>query len=113
MPLTSLRIDVVVLVHKGTGDIRVEFVSPAAGATSLELWRGQRTGRHFLYSQDAYYNNTLAARFNSGNMIAPSRPHERLTLIARLWGNLTCDPNDYAEITRSWLDLRSVPIDEV
>ena len=113
MPFTNLKIDVVVLAHKETGEHRVEFLSPAAGLTSLELWRGQRTGRHFLYSQDAYHDDKLTARHNSGNMIAPSPPPERLTLIARLWGNLTCDPDDYVEIIRSSLDLRRVPIDEV
>ena len=113
MPRTSLKIVVVVLAHKVTGEPRVEYLSSAAGITSLELWRGQRTGRHFLYSQDAYYDENLRTRHNSGNMVAPTPPPERLTLIARLWGHLTCNPDEYVEIIRSSFRLRRVPIDEV
>ena len=113
MPLISLNIVAVVLAHKVTGEHRVEYLSTAAGTSALELWRGQRTGRYFLYSQDAYYDEKLTARHNSGNMIAPTPPPERLTLIARVWSHLTCDPHEYVEITRSSFRLRRVPIDEV
>lgn len=113
MPIINGSADVIVLSHPVTGELRVELISALASSNSaLELWRGQNTGRYFLYSQDAYYNSRLSERRNAGNMISPIAPAERLTLVSNIWGAPTSS-SDYVEITRSKIDLQDVPLDEL
>jgi len=110
---TDVSIEAVVLFSLESGKIVTFFISTIApGDQAMELWCTTETQRYALYHLDAYYDPKLRHRRNSGNMITPGEPKERLVFIADVWHDIPLKPNGYFEITRSCLYLNNVPIDE-
>ena len=112
--ITQLALDVVVLFSKAKSELEVVLVSSIAGASqSAELWRGRDTGAYALYHQDAYYNESLAARRAHGRMHHPQHKSDLMVLIGNVWGARTWSPDDTWEIVRSSIVLPDVCIDEL
>ncbi len=113
MPYRDVKIEVVILFNQETCEHEVHYLSDIApNYGAIELWRGVKSGKYALFNQDAYYNETLLKRHNSGNMLSPWQPKERLIEIASVWRSYSWNPSDYIEICRTTLELNDVPIDE-
>ncbi len=118
MPRISATIEIVTLFHPVTGEIVTEMLSSCMkGYDSIELWRGRKTGRFFLYNlvdPRPAVDQKLAWRRVTANVISPTKPLERLTLVGRVYhSKWHSHGSDYVELSRAKLKLRRVLIDEV
>ena len=99
----------VVLFHKSTFVVRVEFISDLAPANSaLDLFADESGENYFLYSQDSYNNEALRAHRNNNNMISPINKSKRLLLIGPVWGAPTYNISEYILISKSDIVLSEV-----
>ncbi len=114
MPKISTTIEIVTLCHVDSGEVSTEFLSKCApGHCAIELWRGRKSGRFFLYNEDAYHDRKLKQRYESGNMIAPVEPQERLTFVAYVYHVSNFSGKEHTELSRAKMRLTKVLVDEV
>lgn len=87
VPEIDPEIDAVLLLNSTSGEIRVAFVSPSCGGNQAsELWWETGTLHYVLYHQDEFYDDLLRDRRNSGNMISPRDPLNRMHYVGNVWG---------------------------
>ena len=68
-------------------NVTTHFYSAQCGSNeSSELWIGTTSGKFVVVDPGLYYDEKLRQRRNSGNMLSPWQPVERLSLVAQVWG---------------------------
>lgn len=111
MTKTETKVVVHVFLEKATGKISVMFISNCAGGDqAAELWCGEKTGRGFIFHQDAYYDEKLRNRRNDGNMISPISQSERLIYLGQVWGALPINVDQYFLVSKSEIEIPIVPL---
>jgi len=112
MTETGTKVVVHVFLEKASSEIRVVFLSNCAGSDqAAELWCGKKTGRGFIFHQDAYYDEILRNRRNNGNMISPISPLERLIYIGAVWGSLPINEDKYFLLSKTEIQIPIVYVD--
>lgn len=99
----------VTLCHPVSGKIVTKFLSSCIQAwDGIELWRGRMTGRLFLYDRRAMGEKVLW-RLETGNMISPIKPLERLTFLGDVWHRDSgFGQDEYVELSRVRLKAKRV-----
>ena len=82
-----MEITVLTLLNTTSQIVETHFVSAQCGSNeSSELWIGSTSGKFVVVDPGLYYDEKLLQRRNSGNMLSPWQPVERLSLVAQVWG---------------------------
>lgn len=81
-----MEITVLTLLNTASQIVETHFVSAECGSNeSSELWIGSATGMFVVVDPGLYYDEKLQQRRNSGNMLSPWQPVERLSLVGQVW----------------------------
>jgi hypothetical protein len=106
-------VNVVVLVSKEDGSMKVEMVSNIASVNSAsELFVVPETKEYAIYSQEFFYDEKHRSRRNNNNMFHPVSK-KRMILVGPIWGSAAHNKNSYLELSNSQVTFKSVPIDEI
>ena len=109
MKLITLHIDVVEIYDLSAQALAVRHIWNDIGSNlSVEWWMSADGKHHAIYWQDAYYDEQLTRRRNTGNMICPQDKSQRLVFIANLSGDLGFAPDSYFEVSRNRIVLLNV-----
>lgn len=110
---TDLTIEIIVLVHKQSGESKVVYRSDFAPTDqALDMYVAEQSRAIALYHQAAYADPVLAERLQSKTMSYPGRPNERLILVGQLQGALHPESTTHVELSRAPLHLKAIPVDE-
>ena len=108
-----IRIEIVEVFDCVEGALRLFHLSDVVGANqSFEWWISKDGKHHALYSQDAFYDESLRQRRNAGNMICPQDKMQRLVHVGQVSRQIDLLPTTFVELFRGDILLESACVDE-
>jgi hypothetical protein len=111
--MQPIAIEIVEVFDKASGSLRIFHLSPLADANSpFEWWISEDGLHHALFHQEAYYDDVLRQRRESGNMICSKDQTKRLVLIGNIFRQIDLDPNTFIELSRNAVQLHSISVDQ-
>jgi len=110
--MLPIDIDLVEVFVRTSASVKVFHLCDLADANCpLEWWISKDGKHHALYNQEAYYDDTLRKRRESGNMICPQDKKQRLALVGHIARQIDLEPESFVELFRCRFRLESVCID--
>jgi|GEM_PF-5048049 len=112
MNMAQVELHLLEVFVKASAAVRTFYLCDLADADCpLEWWISMDGRHHALFHQEAYYDEVLRRRRESGNMICPQNKSQRLAMVGHIARQLDLEPEAFVVLFEGRFRLQSVCID--